>query len=113
MFSPDFLAWRATRLPLALYVPFALLLALAAAGGLLGSQRGLATAALAFALVAQFRLWDDLVDRERDRRVHPQRVLARTRSAASFRRFAVALGIGNTLGLAALNGPWHGVGAVA
>jgi hypothetical protein len=32
-------------------------------------------AALTFALVLQFRLWDDLEDRDRDRLSHPERVL--------------------------------------
>jgi hypothetical protein len=36
-----------------------------------------ATFGLAVVLLLQFRLWDDLEDRERDRRRHPARVLAR------------------------------------
>jgi hypothetical protein len=32
-------------------------------------------------LVLQFRVWDDLEDRERDRRVHPYRVLVRAQPA--------------------------------
>jgi hypothetical protein len=31
---------------------------------------------LSLLLIAQFRLWDDLADRERDRQEHPERVLA-------------------------------------
>lgn len=38
-----------------------------------------AVAGFATALLLQFRLWDDLEDRERDRQSHPERVLARTR----------------------------------
>jgi len=41
--------------------------------------------ALALSLLYQFRLWDDLSDREYDRVDHPERVLARTTSVTFFR----------------------------
>ena len=38
--------------------------------------------ALALALVMTFRIWDDLMDRERDRMKHPDRVVVRASSIA-------------------------------
>jgi hypothetical protein len=107
-------AWRATRLPLARYVPLAALLAWAAAcGGEVARGPQLAMAALAFGLIAQFRLWDDLVDRSRDRASHPGRVLARADSPAPFLRAAVALAAINALGLAMLRGWPAAIGLIA
>lgn len=67
-------AWRAQRLPHALFVPAAAALALASAVGQpidasLGPRVGVAWVAL-----ASLRLWDDLEDREADRRTHADRV---------------------------------------
>jgi 4-hydroxybenzoate polyprenyltransferase len=60
---------------------------LVTAGALVG--RGFATAAgvaadlaIALCLVVSFRIWDDVMDRERDRLRHPERVVARTGSTA-------------------------------
>ena len=39
--------------------------------------RGVAVAALVVMLLLQFRLWDDLEDRDRDAAAHPERVLVR------------------------------------
>lgn len=49
---------------------------------------------LAVVLLLQFRLWDDLEDLERDRVVHPHRVLVRSDSGP-FRFACVALGATN------------------
>jgi len=69
-------AYVAERLPARLMLPLAGVLALAAAGGGWHSARTLAAdAGLALLLVAQFRVWDDLADRERDARARPHRVL--------------------------------------
>jgi hypothetical protein len=51
---------------------------------------------LAVVLLLQFRLWDDLEDLERDRVVHPHRVLVRSEPSA-FRSACVALGATNIL----------------
>ena len=47
-------------------------------------------------LVLQFRLWDDLEDRDRDRVAHPERVLVRSRPAP-FWRVLAGLAIGNVI----------------
>ena len=106
-------AWRAERLLLARFGPLALMLAWAACGSALASARGVAAAALAFSLVAQCRLWDDLADRGRDLRSHPERVLVRARSLAPFLYATVLLGGANALALCAFNGPAHALGAAA
>ncbi len=52
----------------------------------------LARAGLALLLIAQFRLWDDLADREYDRVHHAARVLPRSQAAAWFWAALVLLG---------------------
>jgi hypothetical protein len=79
-------AYIAERFPLALFGPVLAGLTAAAVWTLAepspaASARTLALAAL---LVAQFRLWDDLEDIDRDRIAHPERVLVRA-PAAPFR----------------------------
>jgi hypothetical protein len=54
-----------------------------------------ATLGLAVILLLQFRLWDDLEDLERDRRIHPARVLVRA-DPAPFRLACVMLAAANT-----------------
>ena len=98
-------AWRASRLPLVRFVPLALFLSWAASSPNDASWSEAAIGAvLAFALVAQFRLWDDIVDRHRDRAAHPERVMAQATSARAFALLCVALGAGNLLGLVAIKG---------
>jgi hypothetical protein len=104
-------AWRATRLPLARYLPLALLLAWAACGNALISARGIAITLIALGLVTQCRLWDDLVDRERDAARHPQRVLVRSGELGPFRLATALLGMANAIALMALNGWPHALGA--
>jgi 4-hydroxybenzoate polyprenyltransferase len=60
-------------------------------------------AGLTTLLLLQFRLWDDLEDRERDRVSHPGRVLVGA-SAVPFRFALVALG-GTNIALMAASGP--------
>jgi hypothetical protein len=79
----------AERFPPVLFVPAAVLIALAARAG---DLPGLADVARALLLLGQFRLWDDLADRERDRRAHPERLLVRAASAAPFAILCVLLG---------------------
>jgi hypothetical protein len=78
--------YRRSRLPAAPNLGLALFLGIAAGvAGRPASAAGLAwMGALAAALILQFRLWDDLSDREHDRRTHPERVLPRARSLAPF-----------------------------
>jgi hypothetical protein len=56
---------------------------------------------VAYALVFQFRLWDDLADRDRDRRNHPERVLAKVGSSRGF-VFLLVVVFAVNLGLLAL-----------
>jgi 4-hydroxybenzoate polyprenyltransferase len=46
-------------------------------------------------LLAQFRLWDDLADRDRDRAAHPERVLVRTHAAIPFVAAGLVLAVLN------------------
>jgi 4-hydroxybenzoate polyprenyltransferase len=65
-----------------LFLPLAALLATAgmlAAGARFDAPLSVVRAVITcYALVLAFRVWDDLEDRERDRREHPDRVLVRT-----------------------------------
>jgi hypothetical protein len=105
--TPSWAAYRRERFPLPLFAPIALALALFAQ---LGSEIDPLRAAHAFGcallLLAQFRLWDDLADRERDRMAHPGRALVRAVSVAPF--------VAGCVGLAALNlaaATWRGAGS--
>jgi 4-hydroxybenzoate polyprenyltransferase len=68
------------RFVLSPFVPAAMLLALAAASSYGSDPSGLVFAWFKFLPIvllalAHYRLWDDLADRERDRRTHPERTL--------------------------------------
>jgi 4-hydroxybenzoate polyprenyltransferase len=78
-----------TRVPVRIYLPLALFLTVAGqAGGRPPALPGLAfLVGLAYVLVLGFRLWDDLIDRERDRSRHPDRVLSQVGSVRVFRGF--------------------------
>ena len=96
----DLTRYARTRFTARVYLPLALFLCVAAAAGVVpGRPADFAVAmVVAYALVFQFRLWDDLADRERDRRNHPERVLANSRSIRVFVFllvvvFAVNLGV--------------------
>ena len=98
-------AWRSTRFPWPRFLALAGLLVWAASSA--GGASAAMTAAgflLAVSLVAQFRLWDDLVDRARDRDAHPQRVIARCASTVPFECGACLLGAANALALFWLHG---------
>src|SRR5437870_9734138 len=75
----ELIRYRRSRVPLRLYLPLAVFLTIAAQ--LTGRQGTILTLlidlALAGTMLFQFRLWDDLTDRERDRLEHPERVLVR------------------------------------
>lgn len=72
-------AYLRERFHIRLFVPLAVLIALAASG----TPRDWTTVALdagfALLLLAQFRVWDDLADRSHDAVTHPERVLVRPR----------------------------------
>jgi hypothetical protein len=105
-------AWRAQRLPLARYVPLALLIAWAACGSMIASARGLALVVLALSLIAQCRLWDDLVDRKRDRSAHPSRLLAAAGTIDAYVNAVVVLATLNALALALMLAWPRALGAV-
>jgi hypothetical protein len=80
------LSYVAQRFPLVVFVPAVLLLA-GAAWAIAGAQSPLQLAhagGLIAVLVAQFRLWDDLEDRDLDRLAHPDRILPRGPLGAFF-----------------------------
>lgn len=83
---------------------------LVTAGAQIG--RGFSSPALAatdfvvsLCLVIAFRIWDDLMDRERDRVRHPERVVVRARSTASLSLAALAIGVGGAGVLLLTRGP--------
>lgn len=85
-------AYLAERLTPRLYLPLAMIIAVAASGGTPsgGTVSGWSESAarlgidatFALLLLAQFRTWDDLADRHRDAMTHPQRVLVRATATA-------------------------------
>jgi hypothetical protein len=80
------------RVPLRVFGPVAIGLLAAASWASPGPVAALAVAAALDALLLlQFRLWDDLEDRERDRITHPHRVLVRA-DAAPLRKMVFLLG---------------------
>jgi hypothetical protein len=95
-----------TRLPATRFIPLAIFLATA---GLAASppahiSHWLLAAMLALTLTLQFRLWDDIADRDHDRETHPTRVLCHT---PDMKPFLIAAAF-----LFALNGTllaWHQV----
>lgn len=101
-FAAEFLAYARERL----LTPKILVLAGAAAACAAVASRAQhpeITAPLAFLLVWQFRLWDDLEDLGFDRVVHPGRVLALSAAPRAFGATVVAsvLAVGAALALAA------------
>jgi 4-hydroxybenzoate polyprenyltransferase len=88
-------AYARERLAPARLTPAVLLVVVAALSG--GGWSGVAAtatgAAAACGLVVAFRIWDDLVDRERDRQAYPDRVLVRAVSTRIFWAAAGATGV--------------------
>ena len=98
-----FAAYLAERFRPVVFVPaiaLQLLLVLWAVDAEPTAARLVSAAGLATLLLLQFRLWDDLEDRRRDRATHPERVLV-VASPAPFRRALVVIGLGNLAVLAA------------
>ena len=96
----ELLRYLRTRIPVAVFFPVALFLNVAALAVGRSSEPAsfLWSTGLALLLVLQFRLWDDLVDVERDRHTHPSRLLCRAESLTGFH---VLLGV-----FFVLNGFW-------
>lgn len=98
-------AWRAERLSLLQFAPLALLIASAAClGSKAGAMQLFVNAIVALMLLTQFRLWDDLVDANRDRSLHPQRVLAASGDRRVFVAACIVLAVSNACALHALAG---------
>ena len=83
------------RLRLRLFVPLALLIAAAASRPPVSWTSFAIDAGFALLLLAQFRLWDDLADRVRDRVEHPGRALTREGDATQVVAFCGALAVLN------------------
>jgi len=110
-------AYVRERMPVAIFGPAIALLTLAAvwtAGSADSLRAWTMCGGLIALMVLQFRLWDDVEDRERDRTDHPDRLVVRT-DAAPFRIWIAALasfsllasllagGVGTFVGVVALN----------
>jgi hypothetical protein len=101
----EMLSYWSERFGPRVFVPAAALIALAAqTGTALDPLRWMIATPIALSLVAQFRLWDDLADRERDRETHPERTLVRAESVAPFAMTCAGLAAVNVLLLLAWNG---------
>lgn len=105
-------AWRRERFPAPAWLALALFVG-AAARPSTGARDVARTLALALGLLLQFRLWDDLADRERDAREHPERVLARAVRLRAFRLALLACGACNAALAAAGPRPLEALGALA
>lgn len=105
-------AWRRERFPAPEWLAVALLVGTAASPST-GARDAARTLALALGLLLQFRLWDDLADRERDAREHPGRVLARAARPRSFLLALLACGACNAALAAAGPRPLEALGALA
>jgi len=81
------------------------LTAVVAGGGWPGTRAFAIDALLALALVISFRILDDLMDRERDRARHPDRVVVRAQSTAPLRHTAWLLMIVPLVTLWRIGGP--------
>ncbi len=106
------IAYFAERFSPAIFVPTAVGIAAAvrvsSAASDASSLDGLVDSVLALLLLAQFRLWDDLADREVDRLAHPERVLVRAERIGPYVTVCVALG-GLNLLASAWRGGWLGM----
>jgi hypothetical protein len=95
--SDMFAAYLGERLKAGIFGPAAVVhtaAAVWAAGTSVGAASVAIMFGLAVVLLLQFRLWDDLEDREHDRRLHPARVLTRA-NPRPFRYACVLLAAAN------------------
>ena len=103
-----FIAYARERLTPGRLLPAGLLVVVATLVGRGWSSWGAASvleAAAAFGLVVAFRIWDDVMDRERDRSRHPDRVVVRASSTTALTVTAAALAIGAGVVLGVARGP--------
>jgi len=104
--SRDLCEYLKTRFPAWLAVLLPLLLVLAALRERVSfSAQSAAAFGMALLLVLEFRLWDDLCDVQRDRHLHPKRVLCQSNSLRPFWALLVLLTAIN-FGLAVLVRGW-------
>jgi len=91
--------YLAGRIPPGIYLPLAAFLAVAAFAATSSAitQDWLWTVGLAFTLVLQFRLWDDIADLGHDRIQHPDRLLCRTANIRHFYYVAGSLALINAV----------------
>ena len=82
----------------AVFLPLAGFIALAASAGRIDAARLAADAIFALLLLAEFRLWDDLADRDADAVQHPDRVLVKSRSIGAFTLVREGLTATNLMG---------------
>jgi hypothetical protein len=107
------IAYFVERFSPAIFVPAALGIAAAVRVASSGSDASwLVDSTLALLLIAQFRLWDDLADREVDRVTHPARVLVRAERIGPYVTVCVALALVNLLA-GAWRGGWLGLVVLA
>jgi hypothetical protein len=98
------IAYWIERFSPAIFLPAAASIALAAhSTAAIDLSRWLTDTIVSILLLAQFRLWDDLADRDRDRRAHPDCVIARAPRISPFVGTCVALAVVNA-SLAATRG---------
>jgi hypothetical protein len=90
-------AYARERFRPVVFVPLAIVVALAASAGHYALGRVALDASFALLLLAEFRLWDDLADRRGDAASHPGRVLVRAGSIVSFILVCIALGVANVV----------------
>ena len=72
--------------------------------GSTSAATALADVVLSFCFVISFRIWDDVMDRERDRVRHPERVVVRTRSIGSLSLAASCIALAGAGALMRLHG---------
>jgi len=109
--ADSLLRYQSNRFPVGVYLPLAAFLGTASLtpGGPVSAAGFAAAVVFAGTLLFQFRLWDDLSDRDRDRREHPERLLARTTDLTPFRGLLVAFFVLNIV-LLGLAGAGHRIG---
>lgn len=98
-----------TRFRPGIYVPLAVFLWAASAIGAqaIPWQRLAAAVLTSLLLLFQFRVWDDLADRNRDAVEHPDRVLPASAHVGKYRSLVIAVAIVNTVLVTLLATPLH------
>jgi 4-hydroxybenzoate polyprenyltransferase len=105
-------AYLRDRFRPAVFVPVATAIAAAASAGRPGALRLAADVGFALLLLAEFRIRDDLADRDNDAISHPQRVMVRAASVTPFQLLAGSLAAANVLICTVRSGAWIAVPAL-